>query len=252
LLGRKLVAELAEAVEVFYGAAVEALGLGLAAKEGGGDIGLAVEDIEAVGEPEGAVLGEGCLDVFADLGSLEDVRVRWAAHSVVEAVGEEAGFEGVHAEHGVLGEGDALDGEAFLGVNGLVGGDGVGDEGGNLGGVLDADDGEGVGIEGGLAGVLGGAGFAFGGLGPGGTAGIGTVGGDALGGSRHTAQGLAWRLGAGMGVGCKGLGGKGRLFEDCCERVWGQAEYSPVRVGMVLEVKPVGERGGAEGRSTAL
>jgi hypothetical protein len=45
-LGRELVAKLAEAVEVFDGAAVEALGLGLEAKEGGGDIGLAVEDLK--------------------------------------------------------------------------------------------------------------------------------------------------------------------------------------------------------------
>lgn len=37
--------------------------------------------------------------------------------------------------------------------------------------------------------------------GPGGTAGIGTVRGDAFVGSRHTAQRLAWRLGAGAGVG---------------------------------------------------
>ena len=129
-LRRELVAELAEAVEVLDGAAVEALGLGLEAEEGGGDIGLAVEDIEAVGEPESAVLREGCLDALADLGSLEDVRLRWAAHGVVEAVGEEAGFEGIHAEHGMLGEGNAFDGEAFLGVDGLVGGDGVGDQAG--------------------------------------------------------------------------------------------------------------------------
>ena len=86
-----------------------------------------------------------------------------AFHGCVEAVGEEAGFEGVHAEHGVLGEGDAFDGGAFLGVDGLVGGDGVGDEAGDSGAVLDADDGEGVGVEGELAGILGGAGFAFGG-----------------------------------------------------------------------------------------
>ncbi len=91
----------------------------------------------------------------------------------------------------MLGEGNAFDGEAFLGVDGLVGGDGIGDEGGDVSGVLDADDGEGFGIEGVLAGVLGGAGFALGSLGPGGTAGIDAVGSEALGGSRHTAQGLA-------------------------------------------------------------
>jgi hypothetical protein len=162
---------------------------------------LAVEDSKAVGEPEGAVLGARDIDVIADLAAFEDVGIVGADHGSFQAVGEEAGFEGVHAEQGVLGEGDAFDGEALLGVDGLVGGDGIGDEGGYVGGILDADDGEAVGIEGVLAGVLGGAGFAFGGLGPGGTAGIGTVRGEAFGGSRHTAQGLAWRLGAGAGVG---------------------------------------------------
>jgi hypothetical protein len=112
-----------------------------------------------------------------------------------------------------LGEGDALDGEALLGVDGLVGGDGVSDKGGDVGGVLDADDGEGFGIEGVLAGVLGGSGLAFGGLGPGGAAGICTVGGDAFEGSRHTAQGLAWRLRDATGLGPKRLGVKGRFFE---------------------------------------
>ena len=68
-----------------------------------------------------------------------------AEHGWFEAGGEEAGFEGVHAEQGVLSEDDALDGEAFL------------------------DDSEGVGTKAVLAGVLGSAGFAFGRLGPAGT-----------------------------------------------------------------------------------
>jgi hypothetical protein len=33
-----------------------------------------------------------------------------------ETGGEEAGFEGVHAERGVLGEGNAFHGDAFMGV----------------------------------------------------------------------------------------------------------------------------------------
>ena len=80
----------------------------------------------------------------------------------------------------------------FLGVDGLVGGDGAGDEGGDLAAVLDADDDEGIGVEGVLAGVLGGAGFAFGGLGSGGMLGVGAVSGDAVGGGCHGAV-LAWR-----------------------------------------------------------
>jgi len=47
-------------------------------------------------------------------GCLAELR-EWAPGGF-QAVGEEAGFEGVHAEQGVLGEGDAFDGEAFLGV----------------------------------------------------------------------------------------------------------------------------------------
>jgi len=197
-------------VKIFDGTAIETLGLGLEAEESRGNIGLAVEDIEAVGEPEGSVLGEGGLDALADLGSLEDVRLLGAAHGLVEAVGEEAGFEGVHAEHGVLGEGDALDGEAFLGVDGLVGGDGVGGEGGDSGSILHADDGEGVGIEAVLAGVLGGAGLAFGGLRPGGTAGVGAVGGDSLGGVCHRSR-SSMAVGGWGGVGMQEVGDKGAI-----------------------------------------
>ena len=76
-----------------------------------------------------------------------------------ETGGEEAGFEGVHAERGVLGEGNAFHGDAFMGVDGLVGGAGIRDEGGDVGAVLDADDREGFGIKAVLAGVLGGAGL---------------------------------------------------------------------------------------------
>ena len=212
-LGRELAAELAEAIEIFDGAAIEALGLGLEAEGSRGEIGLTAEDFEAVGKPKSAVLGARDFDVIADLAAFEDLGIVGADHGGFQAVGEEAGFEDVHAEHGVLGEGDALNGEAFLGVDWLVGGDGVGDEGGDVGGVLDADDGEGFGIEGVLAGVLGGSGLAFGGLGPGGAAGICTVGGDAFEGSRHTAQGLAWRLRDATGLGPKRLGVKGRFFE---------------------------------------
>jgi hypothetical protein len=89
----------------------------------------------------------------------------------------------------VFGEGDAFDGVALLGIDGLIGGGPrehpVGDEGRDGGAVLDADDGEGFGVEGVLAGILGGAGFAFGGLRPGGFAGVGVVGGDAVGGGCH-------------------------------------------------------------------
>jgi hypothetical protein len=103
--GREQVAKFQQAVETFDGAAMEALGLGLKAKNRGGDVGLPAVAMEAEGEPVGAVLVEGD----------------------IEAVGEEAGFEDRRAAHGVLGDGDAFDGVALLGVDGLVGGDGVGD-----------------------------------------------------------------------------------------------------------------------------
>ena len=73
--GRELAAKLQEAVEIFDGAAMEALGLGLKAEECGGDVGLAGEAIEAEGEPVGAVLFEGDVDAFGEFGAIED---EWA------------------------------------------------------------------------------------------------------------------------------------------------------------------------------
>ena len=80
---------------------------------------------------------------------------------LVEAGGEEAGLEAGGAEDGLLGEGDALDGEEFLGVDGLVDGQKVGPEMLDLMKVFEADDGEGGSSEAVLAGILGGAGLAF-------------------------------------------------------------------------------------------
>src|ERR1039458_9002968 len=96
-----------KAVEIFDGAAVEALGLGLHAQQEGGDVGPSGMAIGAEGEPIGAVLFEGDIDAVGELGSIEDEWAGGASRGSVEAVGEEAGFEGVHAGHGVLGEGDA-------------------------------------------------------------------------------------------------------------------------------------------------
>ncbi len=102
------------------------------------DIGLPAVAIEAEGERVGAVLIECDVDAFADLSTIEVVRVHGA---LIEAVGEEAGFDGRHSPHGVVGQsGDAFDGVALLGIDGLIGGDGAGDEGGDLGSILDADE----------------------------------------------------------------------------------------------------------------
>ena len=114
-------------------------------------------------------------------GSVRAQRVEGLAavvESCVETGGEEAGLEAGGAQENVLGEGHALEGEEFLGVDGLVDGDEVGSEMGDFVEVFEADDGEGGGGEAVLAGVLGGAGFAFGGARSGGLGGVGAVGGE--------------------------------------------------------------------------
>ena len=66
----------------------------------------------------------------------------------------------------MLGEGDAVDGEEFLGVDGLEDGQEVVLEVGDLLEVFEADEGEGRGGEAVFAGILGGAGLALRGAGP--------------------------------------------------------------------------------------
>ena len=100
--------------------------------------------------------------------------------SLIEAGGEEAGFEGGGAQQGLLGEGDALDGEQLLMVDGLVDGDEVGLEVGDGVEVFEADDGEVGGGEAVFAGVLSGAGLALRGTGTGGAGGVGAIGGELL------------------------------------------------------------------------
>jgi hypothetical protein len=78
-----------------------------------------------------------------------------------ETGSEEAGFEAGGAEDGLLGEGDALDGEEFLGVNGFVEVDGVVLEAGDLLDVFETDDGISGGREAVFASVLRGTGLAF-------------------------------------------------------------------------------------------
>jgi hypothetical protein len=133
-LARQLRAEGSETVEVFDGVTMEALGPGLEAEEHIGTGGLPNENVEAEGEPVGPMLPEGDLYARGEVGLMEDER-DGACHCLVEAVGEEAGFDPGHAEHGLLRESDALDGEVLLGVGGLVGVDGVGAEVGDFFGV---------------------------------------------------------------------------------------------------------------------
>jgi hypothetical protein len=81
----------------------------------------------------------------------------------VEAVGEEAGFEAGGAEDRLLRERHALEGEQFLGVDGLVDGGEISFEMGDFVEVFEADDGEGGGGKAVRAGVARGTGLAFGG-----------------------------------------------------------------------------------------
>ena len=104
----------------------------------------------------------------------------------VEAVGEEAGFEAGGAEDRLLRERHALEGEQFLGVDGLVDGGEVGCEMGDLLEVFEPDDGEGGGSEAVRAGVAGGAGLAFGGAWTGAFGGVGAIGGELFFGDGHT------------------------------------------------------------------
>jgi len=103
-----------------------------------------------------AVLGAGDFDIpiTGELRVHEDHRVTGLVEGLVEAGGEEAGFEARGTEDGLLGEGEALDGEEFLGVDGLVDGDEVGSEMGDLLEVFEADDGKGRGSEAVFAAIL--------------------------------------------------------------------------------------------------
>jgi hypothetical protein len=172
------VAEGFETLEFLDGAAVEALGLGLVAEEEGETVGVFVEAVEAFGEQVVAVLDLGDLVIVVDerfANSHQGAAV--AVEGLVEEGATQAGVEAFDAEEGLLGEGDTLDGEELLGVDGLVDGDEVLAEASDLVEIFEADDGEGGGGESVFAGVLGGAGFAFGGAGSGGLGGVGSVGG---------------------------------------------------------------------------
>jgi hypothetical protein len=97
---------------------------------------------------------------------------------LIEEAGEEGGLDAEETFDFVLGDGDALDGVVFLGVDGAITGDGVLAEFGEGLDVFELGEGEGVGAEAVFAGVLGGAGLAFGGARPGGALGVGAVSGE--------------------------------------------------------------------------
>ena len=104
-----------QAVEFLEGAAVLAFRLGLVAQEELPGVGLAVQAVEAIGEGIVAVLLAGDLDVADEVLAHGGEGPALVVQTLVEAGGEEAGFESGGADEGLLGEGDALDGEEFLG-----------------------------------------------------------------------------------------------------------------------------------------
>ncbi len=136
--------------------------------------------VESFAQHVVAVLGAGDFDIPipGEFFGHEDHRVTGGVEGLVEASGEEAGLKARGAEESLLGEGEALDGEEFLGVDGLVDGQEVGSEMGDLLEVFEADDGEGGGSEAVFAGILCGAGLPLRGAGPGGLGGVSAIGGE--------------------------------------------------------------------------
>src|SRR5450756_2587335 len=175
-------AEAFEALEFLDGAAVHSLGLGLVAQEEGKAAGgVFVDAVEAFGEEVVAVLGHGDFVIVVDKFVADGHEgFATAGEGLIEEGGADAFVEAFDAEEDLWGEGDALDGEELLGVDGLVDGDGVFAEFGDLVDVFEADDGEGGGGESMFAGVQGGAGLALGGAGSGGLGGVGAIGGELL------------------------------------------------------------------------
>jgi hypothetical protein len=151
--------------------------LGLITESQGPTVGLFHQAVESFAQRVVAVLGAGDFDIplTGEFWDHEDHRAIAGVEGLVEAGGEEAGFEARAAEDSLLGEGEALDGEELLGVDGLVDGDEVGAE---IIEFFEADDGEGGGGEAVFAAVLCGVGLPLGGTGPGGLGGVGAIGGD--------------------------------------------------------------------------
>jgi hypothetical protein len=96
ILGVQLGAEFEKSMEIFNGAAVESLGLGLEAEEGRHHVGLAVVAIEAEGEAVRVVLA-GSDDAAGR--EILVAEVFGIGGALGEAVGENSGFELVEPEH---------------------------------------------------------------------------------------------------------------------------------------------------------
>src|ERR1700676_1266054 len=108
-----------QSVEILEGPAILALGEDLVTHEqrpgvvyfAGGHA------VEAFGEGVGAVLGlrDGEIAIADEVLGHADEEAAGGIEGFVETRGEEAAFEVGDAEHGLLGQSDALDGEELLG-----------------------------------------------------------------------------------------------------------------------------------------
>jgi hypothetical protein len=105
-----------------------------------GDAVALTGQLEAIGQDEIAVQLAGDFHACGHFLSQGQAWGRLGGRTV-HAGGEQAGFEATCAEDGLLAHGPALEGEQFLRVDGLVGGDEVSAEVGDFLDVLEADDG---------------------------------------------------------------------------------------------------------------
>src|SRR5437667_11296191 len=103
-----------EPFEVLDRAPIQTFGLGLIAQEQGPTQGGVRHAVETLAEGVIAVLGAGGLDLGGEFLGHWEACLPAGIESLIEAGGEEAGFETRGAEEGLLGEGDALDGEELL------------------------------------------------------------------------------------------------------------------------------------------
>ena len=154
-----------EAFELLNRPTVVALRLGLVTEEESPGVALAGDAAEAFGEGVVAVLSAGDLQVADQVFSHGDDGVAGAVEGFVQAGGEETRFQAGGAKEGVLGEGDAFEGEQFLRVDGVIDGYEVVPETGDGLQVFEANDGVVGGGEsvaaGGPVGVPAGSGFGL-------------------------------------------------------------------------------------------
>jgi hypothetical protein len=170
-------------------AAIVALGLGLVAQEQRPARGGFRHPVEAFAQCVVAVLCAGDLDIGSEFLGQEEDGLSVGIERFAEAGGEEAGLEARGAEQRLLCEGDAFDGEEFLGIDRLIDGEEVGTQVIDFLEFFETDDGEGGGSESVFAGVLSGAGLALGSAGAGGPGGVGAIGSELFFGDWFTVAG---------------------------------------------------------------